>query len=251
MLTYSIFFTISLSFIRFPMHAIRDAYLTLVAFSKRVQDYANYRRATNDMNTRYPDATTEEIRGDACIVCRENMVSWDQPNAGADAQPAGDQPAAASTPARRRDERLRAKKLPCGHILHLHCLKAWLERQQVCPTCRRPVVTATAPNAPAAPGNPPAPGLAGLPGQQQPPRPRARIFNFGPLRVGLLNAPQGQIQDFINRFQNPDAANRNAAGANQQGPNHLGLQVPYANGQVELPAGTRRTGRRSPVGARR
>ncbi|EME40357.1 hypothetical protein DOTSEDRAFT_74980 [Dothistroma septosporum NZE10] len=250
LMVYIVFFTVSITFNGLPMHIMRDVYMTFASFSKRVGDYVAYRKATSDMNTRYPDATTEEIRGDACIVCREDMVSWEQPNAGAEAQPAGDQPAAAPAPARRRDERLRAKKLPCGHILHLHCLKAWLERQQVCPTCRRPVVTATASNAPAGPRNPPAPGQAGQPGQpgqQQPPGPRARIFNLGPLRVGLLNAPQGQIQDFINRFQNPDAANQNAAGANQQGPNHLGLQVPYANGQAETSSGTRRTGRRSQV----
>jgi len=28
------------------------------------------------------------------------------------------------------------KKLRCGHIFHLRCLKSWLERQQSCPTCR-------------------------------------------------------------------------------------------------------------------
>ena len=29
-----------------------------------------------------------------------------------------------------------AKKLPCGHIFHLECLRSWLLRQQTCPTCR-------------------------------------------------------------------------------------------------------------------
>merc|ERR1711939_604227 len=32
-----------------------------------------------------------------------------------------------------------AKKLACGHVLHVECLKRWLEQQQTCPTCRRPV----------------------------------------------------------------------------------------------------------------
>lgn len=31
------------------------------------------------------------------------------------------------------------KKLPCGHILHLNCLKNWMERSQTCPICRLPV----------------------------------------------------------------------------------------------------------------
>ena len=35
-----------------------------------------------------------------------------------------------------------AKKLPCGHFFHVHCLRSWLERQQTCPTCRAPVSAA-------------------------------------------------------------------------------------------------------------
>lgn len=33
-----------------------------------------------------------------------------------------------------------AKKLICGHLFHVHCLRSWLERQQTCPTCRALVV---------------------------------------------------------------------------------------------------------------
>ncbi|EMD00116.1 hypothetical protein BAUCODRAFT_63040 [Baudoinia panamericana UAMH 10762] len=232
LLIYIVFFTVSITFNGLPMHIMRDVYMTFASFSKRISDYVAYRKATSDMNTRYPDATTEEIRGDACIVCRENMIAWEQPAA---VQGQGQaQPAAARTPPR-RDEGLRAKKLPCGHILHLRCLKAWLERQQVCPTCRRPVVQQAA----AAPGGAPGQAVAGgavVPGQQaqngRPQRPnRARIFNFGPLRIGFLNGPQDQIQQVLNNMRNLQAANQDgAAGANQQGPNHLGLQVPYLPG---------------------
>jgi hypothetical protein len=59
---------------------------------------------------RFPNATPEELRAaETCIVCREEMLN-------------------------------EGKKLPCGHILHLHCLRSWLERQQVCPICRAPVL---------------------------------------------------------------------------------------------------------------
>jgi E3 ubiquitin-protein ligase synoviolin len=241
---YIVFFTVSITFNGLPMHIMRDVYMTFASFSKRVADYIAYRKATSDMNTRYPDATTEEIRGDSCIVCRENMVTWVQPTPQADAQPAGDQPAAAPAPAQRRDEGLRAKKLPCGHILHLRCLKAWLERQQVCPTCRRPVVTAVAPEVAAAAGNNGGaqPGQPGQPGQQPPARRgRARIFNFGPLRVGLLNGPNEQMRNILNQIQNPDgAANQNnaQAGANQAG------NANQAAGAGAAPAfGLRQTGR--------
>ncbi|KAI6818693.1 hypothetical protein KC327_g7284 [Hortaea werneckii] len=268
MMIYLVFFTVSITFNGLPMHIMRDVYMTFASFSKRVSDYMAYRKATSDMNTRYPDATTEEIRGDACIVCREGMVAWEQPTAAANgqAQPDGQPPAPAPAPQRRRDEGLRAKKLPCGHILHLRCLKAWLERQQVCPTCRRPVVTqpeAGQPgqqgqpgqvNVPRVPGMPGAPGAGGV-GQQRPAaQNRARIFNLGPIRIGFLNGPGDQIQNIVNQMRNPQAAQDAAAGqgdaalpgAAQQGPNHLGLQVPYATGTAGQPGVAGLRGR-SPV----
>jgi E3 ubiquitin-protein ligase synoviolin len=253
LLIYIVFFTVSITFNGLPMHIMRDVYMTFASFSKRVADYVAYRKATSDMNARYPDATTEEIRGDACIVCREVMTAWEQPpqtqpapqqegQAQGQAQQAPQQPAATPVPARRRDEGLRAKKLPCGHILHLRCLKSWLERQQVCPTCRRPVVSATDARGP--------PGAAGAQRRQAPQRPgRARIFNLGPVRVGFLNGPGDQIGNVLRQLQNqgqPNAQAGQAAGAqqpaNQQGPNHLGLQVPYAgNGQNDAAASTQRS----------
>lgn len=232
LMIYIVFFTISITFNGLPMHIMRDVYMTFAGFTKRVNDYIAYRKATSDMNTRYPDATTEEIRGDACIVCRESMVAWTQDPSGQEqARPAGHQPSAAPPFTRRRDEGLRAKKLPCGHILHLRCLKAWLERQQVCPTCRRPVVSSSTPSSTGQPGangaNGAAPGQQGQQGQGRAQRPNgARIFNLGPIRIGFLNGPGDQIQNIVQQMRNQPAAAQN--GANAQGPNHLGLRVPYA-----------------------
>lgn len=247
LMIYVAFFTVSVTFNGLPMHIMRDVYMTFASFSKRVADYIAYRKATSDMNSRYPDATTEEIRGDACIVCRESMVAWEQ-NADQAAQQQDGQVAPQAPPVRpqRRDEGLRAKKLPCGHILHLRCLKAWLERQQVCPTCRRPVVSA-APSAPT--GAAAAPGANQDPAQQaqqQNLRNRARFFNLGRLRIGFVRGRAGQLQNMINQFNNQEPANQNGVQpAQQQGPNHLGLQVPYADaaqqgGQANAANGTRR-----------
>lgn len=242
LLIYIVFVTVSITFNGLPMHIMRDVYMTFASFSKRVSDFVAYRKATSDMNTRYPDATTEEIRGDACIVCRENMVAWEQTQPQAQARPAAQQPVDAPAPARRRDEGLRAKKLPCGHILHLRCLKAWLERQQVCPTCRRPVIAPTASTTTAQQAADGAnPAGAGRQGQQPARRQgRARILNFGPIRIGFLNGPGDQIANLIRQMngQQPapgqNGANQGATqGANQQHPNHLSLQVPDANRQQD------------------
>jgi E3 ubiquitin-protein ligase synoviolin len=208
-IVYMVFFFLLLTFYGIPIHIVRDLFMTLRSFVKRLHDFYQYRNATRDMNARYPDATAEELeRENTCIVCREEMQPWVAP--GADD--------AAAQPGRRRsDERQRAKKLPCGHILHFNCLRSWLERQQVCPTCRRSVlaqpVAPTNPqnqanvgqmNPAALPGDP----LRGLlgnvqpqaalaqPGQHHPapqggqqnqPQGNVRVFNFGPVRIALGN----------------------------------------------------------------
>ncbi|KAJ8752484.1 hypothetical protein K2173_004772 [Erythroxylum novogranatense] len=93
-----------------PLHLIRELYETFRNFKIRVADYVRYRKITSNMNDRFPDATSEELSmNDAtCIICREEMTT--------------------------------AKKLICGHLFHVHCLRSWLERQHTCPTCRALVV---------------------------------------------------------------------------------------------------------------
>lgn len=207
--------------------------MTTRSFVKRLTALLKYKQALRDMN-RYPDATSEELgREDTCIICREEMRPWD-PNAG-------------------QLERHRPKKLPCGHILHFGCLKSWLERQQVCPTCRSSVVANDqqprngayrrrmafhiAPNlangqnqaGPAANGQ--APGLPdaqlnGPPGQpgQQPAAPRAamRYINLGPIRLGFAQGGQ-EVAELANRM----GVDLNGA--------HVPV-VPQANGPVAPPA---------------
>lgn len=93
-----------------PLHLLRELYETFRNFQIRVSDYLRYRKITSNMNDRFPDATTEELTASdaTCIICREEMTT--------------------------------AKKLICGHLFHVHCLRSWLERQQTCPTCRALVV---------------------------------------------------------------------------------------------------------------
>ncbi|GJC88793.1 ERAD-associated E3 ubiquitin-protein ligase HRD1 [Colletotrichum liriopes] len=192
---YLVFFGILLTFYGLPIHIMRDLFMTARSVIKRGSALWRYRKAVEDMN-KYPDATQEELaREDTCIICREEMRPWDPSNGAV--------------------ERVRPKKLPCGHILHFGCLKSWLERQQVCPTCRSPVVVNNnnnnINNNAAAPQNREAMfARIGLGGQQQPAdnaagvapvaqpaqqplrNGAARVFQLGPIRLGFAQGENMQ-----------------------------------------------------------
>ncbi|KAK4162741.1 ERAD-associated E3 ubiquitin-protein ligase HRD1 [Cladorrhinum sp. PSN259] len=223
LLIYTAFFCVILTFYNLPIHIIRDWFMTTRSFLRRLHALIRYRQALKHMG-QYPDATVEDLgREDTCIICREEMRPWDPTNGG-------------------QIERTRAKKLPCGHILHFGCLKSWLERQQVCPTCRRPVnrdgqqagrngeamVFRLGLNFPVgqnrqpqaqppangqaqAPAGQPAQGAAG-PGEQANNQNRnVRLFNVGPLRFGFAQGGADEINEMAQRLGlAADAGNRPA-----------------------------------------
>ncbi|KAF9870823.1 hypothetical protein CkaCkLH20_11722 [Colletotrichum karsti] len=234
---YLVFFGILLTFYGLPIHIMRDLFMTARSVIKRGSALWRYRKAVEDMN-KYPDATQEELsREDTCIICREEMRPWD-PNSGA-------------------VERVRPKKLPCGHILHFGCLKSWLERQQVCPTCRSPVVVnnnAAAPQnreavlariglgglgaAPAAPAGPQPPGgnapaAPGVqPAQQAPRNGAARVFQLGPLRLGFA---QGEnMQQLAQQMGVPPEAIPTPPQAAPAGPFTPAVQTPGGNNMTAI-----------------
>ena len=113
---YFCFFVIIFAYYGLPIHLVRDLYMTFRNFNRRVKAFIQYRKVTANLHERFPDATTEELTAldDSCIICRDDMTV---------------DGVGGSVP----------KKLPCGHIFHLRCLRTWMERQQACPTCRAPV----------------------------------------------------------------------------------------------------------------
>ncbi|KAH8815615.1 hypothetical protein F5884DRAFT_828927 [Xylogone sp. PMI_703] len=240
---YSVFFFVLLTFYGLPIHIMRDLFLTARSFVKRLTAFLRYRRATQDMNRRYEDATVEDIeREDTCIICREIMRPWSVTNPPAPEGAPGQIP-----PARRTttvNERSRPKKLPCGHILHLGCLKSWLERQQVCPTCRRPVVETPAQAAAAARAAQGAQGAGPqgnqAPGNQDPGIPPVpppggalrgmRMLNIGPLRVGFGQAP---LQDLAQGFAGRQDVQQNGA----PGPRVYGFELGFPRRPQPPPQG--------------
>ena len=193
LVAYMAFFTILTVFYGIPIYIIRDLYMTMRSFTKRVTDYLRFQAATRDMDTRYPNATAQDLAADnTCIVCREEM------------RPVPEGGAAGGAVGQAMAQRQKPKKLPCGHILHFGCLSSWLERQQACPICRRSVFTAgtgpagAAGQAGAVPG---APGAAGAhaPNQNLPrgqhAQDQGRVFRLGPLRIQLGGQLPGRHND--------------------------------------------------------
>ncbi|KAI8596186.1 hypothetical protein EDD21DRAFT_328507, partial [Dissophora ornata] len=194
LVTYLFFFMVILVFYGLPLHIIRDVYMTMRSFLQKCKDLIQYRKATRNMNERYPDASHAELAAlsdPICIICREEMVG-SQP-ATPPAAAGGVQAGAADTPrpATPRSSGSNTnvpKKLPCGHIFHFHCLKSWLERQQSCPTCRRlvldPPTPAPTPILPVAGDAAPAAGAAAAP----------RVGQQGGVAPGFANFGNNNVQ---------------------------------------------------------
>ena len=238
LLLYLTFFCVLCIFYGMPIHIIRDVALTIRSFYKRIMDFVRYRQATRDMNVRYPDATTEEVaREDVCIICREDLRPWSEPPPPQNGQPPQQQ-ANNATAADSIDERSRPKRLPCGHILHFACLRSWLERQQNCPTCRRPVLVPAPVMSAHTPQlqqqlervqpqhHPALPQPARPPGQADQIRPAGQnalpqqnVFHFGPLRIafGARPIPQRAQQNDVMPIHNQQSGPPNISTLRRDG----------------------------------
>lgn len=208
LVTYTAFFVTILTFYGLPLHIVRDLYVTLRSFTTKCRNFMRFRQATQDMDRRYPNASPAELEatGDkTCIVCREDMLHTSQP------LPEG------SPPLTPLDN---PKKLPCGHILHFRCLRSWLERQQSCPMCRRPVLderpTTTLPTV-NAPNNANA---------------EPQVFNPGANDQLGHNAPPGNLNVHSERDRNPPNLPSSTIQAS-----HTRFQIPHAQASdaIQLP----------------
>ena len=95
---------------RLPIYAIADVVQVARQLATRLQSFRRYREITSNMDTKFPEATAEEMASaESCIICRDNLT-------------------------------VNCKVLACGHIFHTECLKNWAVVQQICPTCRADLV---------------------------------------------------------------------------------------------------------------
>ncbi|ORM39394.1 ERAD-associated E3 ubiquitin-protein ligase HRD1 [Babesia sp. Xinjiang] len=92
-----------------PAYMLIDILQVVKNLVDRVQMLMHYRKVVKSLETRYPKPTeTEKERDGTCIICRDDFD----------------------------DD---SRKIDCGHVFHLSCLKSWLFQHSTCPTCRTPI----------------------------------------------------------------------------------------------------------------
>jgi hypothetical protein len=106
-----------------------DARNVLLSALKKMRQHKAQMAATSSLDAAFPDVITGHVAAAGCcasdnsadtdseaaecVICRERMAS--------------------------------AKQLPCGHLFHLQCLRAWLQQSSSsssfsCPMCRQPLL---------------------------------------------------------------------------------------------------------------
>lgn len=109
-----------------PISMMQGTYMSLKQTYKEVKQLLSFVESSKKLDSQLPNATDNDL-GDSdnlCIVCREDMHSVEEYE---------------RVHNRKLSARRYPKKLRCGHILHMGCLKDWLERSELCPLCRRKV----------------------------------------------------------------------------------------------------------------
>jgi E3 ubiquitin-protein ligase synoviolin len=104
-LTYISFFCLIYVYYGVAIHIIRGLWSAYVSFSRKIVSFTKYLQLTRNLDRQFDDATEEELLAAGnCLVCREGMD--------------------------------KGKKVQCGHVFHVDCLRMWLQHQQTCPLCR-------------------------------------------------------------------------------------------------------------------
>ena len=111
--------------------------------TSKIDKFRKYRTIMRHLDSAFPDATPEEVAAlpdQICIICREPLMGEEfLPQRDEEGQP-GEAPRAANAQGAngRAGAMPRVKKLPCGHVFHMECLRGWLPQAQNCPLyCRQ------------------------------------------------------------------------------------------------------------------
>ena len=110
---------------RMPMMLLKDVIWDILALYQSATGLWKIWRNNKQLDDSLLTVTVEQLQNSAnedniCIICMDELIhstnqqTW-------------------------KNKNKKPKRLPCGHILHLSCLKNWMERSQTCPICRLPV----------------------------------------------------------------------------------------------------------------
>lgn len=118
-----------------PLSMLQGTYSSIRKTWVEVTQLLAFIEKSKRLDTQLANADLEDLMAsdNLCIICREDMHSIE------DYQRLFNKP---------QSPRRSPKKLKCGHILHLGCLKDWLERSDSCPLCRRKVFDEVIPTNP-------------------------------------------------------------------------------------------------------
>lgn len=99
-----------------PMIVLKDIIWDLISLYQNCKILFQILKNNKNLDSKLPDMIPEDLQDsdNVCIVCMDDLLSEEH-------------------------KKKKAKRLPCGHFLHLSCLKNWMERSQTCPICRLPV----------------------------------------------------------------------------------------------------------------
>ncbi|RCK59125.1 ERAD-associated E3 ubiquitin-protein ligase HRD1 [Candida viswanathii] len=126
-----------------PLSMLQGTYSSMRKTWIEVTQLLAFIEKSKRLDTQLANANRADLEAsdNLCIICREDMHSIE------DYQRLFNKP---------QSSRRSPKKLKCGHILHLGCLKDWLERSDSCPLCRRKVFEEAAPSTASSAHVPPA-----------------------------------------------------------------------------------------------
>lgn len=109
-----------------PIPILQGIFVSLREVYKKFKLLRGFLEHSRNLDKLLANASQEELEaaGNLCIICREDMRSPEEYE---------------RIRAKPMNKRRWPKKLKCGHILHMGCLKDWLERSENCPLCRKSV----------------------------------------------------------------------------------------------------------------
>lgn len=115
---------------QFPLTGLPGVFFSIKTLTTQIVQLRKFIKAADALETAVENATQQDLSeaDSSCIVCFETMYSVEEYDR--------------KHPHKPLNKRRHPKKLLCGHILHMGCLKQWLERSDSCPMCRRKVMIA-------------------------------------------------------------------------------------------------------------